>query len=80
VGYRNITHLQAGDRLLLNGRHPYLIQRLGRYASFEELPSREEPASIAPDMTASELLAALRATYPADKESLGAVALEMRPE
>jgi ASC-1-like (ASCH) protein len=80
VGYSNIARLQAGDRLLLNGRHPYIIQRIERYTSFEELLAHEDPASIAPEMTASELLHALRAIYPADKEALGVVALEIRPE
>jgi ASC-1-like (ASCH) protein len=79
VGYSNITRLQAGDRLLLNRQHPYIIRRMGRYASFEELLSREDPASIAPGMTAPELLNALRAIYPA-KEALGVVVLEIRSE
>ena len=80
VGYSNIIRLQAGDRLLLNGQHPYIIRRIGRYASFEELLRCEDPASIAPGMTAAELLNALRAIYPADKEALGVVALEIQPE
>jgi ASC-1-like (ASCH) protein len=66
--------------VLLNGQHSYIIQRIGHYASFEELLSREDPASIAPGMTAPELLNALRAIYPADKEALGVVALEIRSE
>ncbi len=80
VGYSNITRLQAGDHLLLNGQYPYIIRRTGRYTSFEELLSHEDPAAIAPGMTAPELLDALRAIYPADKEALGVVALEIRPE
>jgi ASC-1-like (ASCH) protein len=80
VGYSNITRLQAGDRLLLNGRHPYIIQRIGRYVSFEELLAHEDPAAIAPEMTAPDLLDALRAIYPADKEALGVVALKIGPE
>jgi ASC-1-like (ASCH) protein len=28
-----VGRLQAGDRLLLNGRHAYLIGRIGRYAN-----------------------------------------------
>jgi len=80
VGYSNITRLQAGDRLLLNGQYPYIIQRIGRYASFDELLLHEDPASIAPGMAAPELLNALRAIYPADEEALGVVALEIRPE
>ena len=80
VGYSNITRLQAGDRLLLNGQRSYVIWRVGRYANFEELLTHEDPAAIAPEMTAPELLNALRAIYPADKEALGVVALEIRPE
>ena len=80
VGYSNITRLQVGDRLLLNGQHPYIIRRIERYASLKELLTHEDPASIAPEMTVPELLNALRAIYPADKEALGVVALEIRPE
>ena len=77
VGYSNITRLQVGDRLLLNNQYPYIIQRVGRYANFEELLACEDPASIAPGMTASELLNALRAIYAADKEALGVAAFEI---
>jgi hypothetical protein len=41
----------VGDRLLLNDRHPFVIRRIGRYASFEELLTREDAASIAPDVS-----------------------------
>jgi len=46
VGYSNITRLQAGDRVLLNDRHPFAIQRIGRYASFEELLAYEDPQQL----------------------------------
>ncbi len=36
VGYRNITRLEVGDRLLLNGQYPFVIRRIGRYASFQD--------------------------------------------
>jgi len=32
VGYSNITRLQGGDRLMLNGQHAYVIRRIGRCA------------------------------------------------
>jgi len=79
VGYSNITRLQAGDRLLLNDQHPFVIRRIGRYASFEELLEHEDPAAIAPSVPPDELLERLRAIYPPEKESLGVVALEMVP-
>lgn len=80
VGYGNIQRLQVGDRLLLNARHPFIIRRIGRYASFEELLAREDAACIAPDVPPEELLAGMRAIYPPEKESLGVVALEIEPE
>lgn len=79
VGYSNIARLEAGDALLLNEQHPYEIRRIGRYASFEEMLAHENPARIAPDLAPVELLAALRALFPAEKEALGVIALEIRP-
>ena len=79
VGYRNITRLQVGDRLLLNDRHPFVIQRIGRYADFETLLAHEQAEAVAPGVPAVELLGALRAIYPPEKEALGVVALEIAP-
>lgn len=79
VGYSNIARLQAGDRLLLNEQHPFEIRRIGRYAGFEELLAHEDPLTIAPDLKPDELLAALRALYPTEKEALGVIALEICP-
>ena len=80
VAYNNIARLQAGDRLLLNDRHSYLIRRIARYGTFAELLCREDPAAIAPDLSPKELLAGLRSMYPPEKEALGAVAIEIHPE
>ena len=79
VGYSNIARLEAGDGLLLNDQHPYEIRRIGRYASFEELLAHEDPKAIAPDLEPGDLLAALRALYPTEKEALGVIALEVKP-
>ena len=80
VGYSNITRSQGGDRLLLNDQHPFVIQRIGHYASFGELLAHEDAASIAPDVPPGQLLKGLRAIYPPEKEALGVVALEIGPE
>jgi ASC-1-like (ASCH) protein len=77
VGYSNIARLEAGDHLLLNEQYPYQILRIGRYPSFAELLAYEDPARIAPDLTPDELLVALHALYPAEKEALGVIALEI---
>ena len=80
VGYSNIKRLQVGDRLLLNDQHPFVIRRIGRYASFKELLAHEDAASIAPDVPPGQLFERLRAIYPPEKEALGVVALEIEPE
>jgi len=77
VGYTNINRLQAGDGLLLNEQYPCVIRRVGRYADFEDLLTHEKAEAIAPDIPAGELLGALRMIYPAEKEALGVVALEI---
>jgi ASC-1-like (ASCH) protein len=79
VGYSNITRLQIGDLVMLNGQHPFVIQRIGRYASFEELLVHEDPQTIAPDLPASQLLEALHTIYPPEKEALGVIALQIAP-
>ncbi len=80
VAYPNLTRLNAGDRLLLNGRYRFVIRRIARYRDFEELLAHEDPAAIAPDWTPVQLLEALRALYPPEKEALGVIALEIAPE
>jgi FMN phosphatase YigB (HAD superfamily)/ASC-1-like (ASCH) protein len=77
VGYENIRRLKPDDRLKLNDRHLVTIRRIGRYANFEELMAHEAPEDIAPGLAPQELLAALREIYPPEKESLGAIALEV---
>ncbi len=77
VGYDNIRRLAPGDRLRLNDRHLADVRRVAIYAGFAELLAHEDPASIAPDLPSTELLAALRNLYPPEKEALGALALEL---
>lgn len=79
AGYENIRRLQPGDRLRLNDRHEVTVRRVAHYVDFEELLAHEDAAAVAPDLPPGELLAALRRLYPADKEALGAVALELEP-
>ena len=69
----------TAPRLLLNDKHPYVIRRIGRYTSFEEMLAHEDAKAIAPDLHPDELLAALHALYPAEKAALGAFALEISP-
>ncbi len=79
VAYSNLTRLQPGDRLLLNDVHSFVIGRIARYASFEELLAHEDPRTIAPELSPEHLLPAMRAIYPPDKEALGVLAIEITP-
>ena len=79
VAYPNILRLAVGDVLLLNREHRYRITRIDRYPDFPALLAAEDPAAIAPDLPAGELLSALRELYPREKEALGAVALAIEP-
>jgi ASC-1-like (ASCH) protein len=77
VAYSNISRLEAGDYLRLNDEHRVRIRRIGRYASFEDMLAHEQASAIAPDLPPEQLLPALREIYPAEKEALGAIALEV---
>ena len=77
VAYSNLTCLRPGDQLRLNDQHTFAITRIGRYADFDELLAREQPAAIAPGLAREKLLTTLRALYPREKESLGVIALEI---
>lgn len=79
VAYENIARLQAGDVLLLNDAHAFVITRIARYANFDELLAHEDAAKFAPDTPRENLLGVLRGVYPPDKEALGVVALEIAP-
>lgn len=80
VGYANVRRLEVGDRLLLNDQHPYIIRRIGSYASFEALLAAEDASVIAPDVAPEDLMTALCAIYPPEKTKLGILALEIQPE
>lgn len=73
--------IAAGDPIVFHDRDSdreldVIVQRITRYASFEDLLSSEDPARIDPDGPLGELLANLRSIYPPAKEALGALAFE----
>ena len=80
VGYPNIVRLRPGDRLLLNGAHPYRLLRIADYPDFEALLLAEEAAAIAPDCPPERVLEDFRSIYPPEKEALGVYALHICPE
>ncbi len=54
-----------------------VVRRVTRYASFVEMLDAEGPASVNPDATAEEQLAAIRRIYGPEKEALGVLAIEV---
>jgi ASC-1-like (ASCH) protein len=77
VAYPNINRLRPGDVVRLNDRHAATIRRVACYRSFDELLQSEDAARIAPHLDGRELLSALRAIYPPEKEALGVIALQL---
>lgn len=57
-----------------------MIKRIARFTNFEQLLANEDPTAFAPDVPVGRLLALLREIYPADKEALGILALEIARE
>ncbi len=79
VAYSNIARLGVGDQLRFNDQYLFVIRRIGRYANFADLLAHENPQAIAPGLSRKELMQTLRTIYPAEKESLGVIALEISP-
>jgi len=80
VGYDNIRQLQPGDILLLNEQYRYEIVDIRHYPDFATMVAAEKTEAIAPGTSdAQSLLDVCRAIYPPEKESLGAIALEIKP-
>jgi 8-oxo-dGDP phosphatase len=71
VGDALVFHDQDSDREL-----DVVVQRITRYASFEELLISEDAARINPDDLRGETLANLRSLYPPAREALGVLAFE----
>lgn len=80
VGYNNIRKLKVGDILLLNDQYPYIIRRIGSYASFEDLLLHEDLSRIAPEIPPEQLLPVMCSLYSHDKEALGVFTFEISPE
>lgn len=85
VAYPNYRDLAEGQQIrFLSGEDSCLtrVLRVSSYPSFEALLDSEDPAAIGYDVGLSrdEMLARLRDIYPAHKEALGVLAIEIRRE
>lgn len=82
VGYASINNIKQGETIEFSSRTRTVVATvtaIRRYKTFDDLLSNEESNRIVPGMPKEELLRLLREIYPADKESLGVVVLQVAP-
>lgn len=82
VRYPHLADMAAGDtiRFRIKGTDEtcdVLVKRVTLYPDFEALLDGEGPARVNPAASREEQLANIRAIYPAEKEKLGALAIEI---
>ncbi|GLW51529.1 hypothetical protein Stsp02_71900 [Streptomyces sp. NBRC 14336] len=82
VKYPHFEDLAAGDviRFRIKGTAEtcdVLVKRVTEYKTFEELLDGEGPANVNPASSREQQLANIREIYPAEKEALGALAIEI---
>jgi len=83
VKYPHLADLAAGDiiRFRIKGTDETCevkVKRVTEYTDFEALLDGEGPANVNPTSTREQQLANIRAIYPAEKEALGALAIEIQ--
>ncbi|MGW2486896.1 ASCH domain-containing protein [Streptomyces sp. NPDC001606] len=83
VKYPHLADLAAGDtiRFRVKGTDESCevrVLRVSEYSGFEALLDGEGPANVNPTATREQQLASIRAIYSAEKEALGALAIEIQ--
>ncbi|WP_333743651.1 ASCH domain-containing protein [Streptomyces ardesiacus] len=82
VKYPHLADLAVGDtiRFRIKGTDETCevnVKRVTEYPDFEALLDGEGPANVNPTATREQQLANIRAIYPPEKETLGALAIEI---
>jgi ASC-1-like (ASCH) protein len=82
VKYPHLEDLAAGDviRFRIKGTDEtcdVLVKRVTEYKTFEELLDREGQVNVNPASSREQQLTNIREIYPAEKEALGALAIEI---
>jgi ASC-1-like (ASCH) protein len=82
VRYPHLADMAAGDsiRFRIKGTDEtcdVLVKRVTAYDGFEALLDGEGPANVNPAASREEQLANIRTIYPPEKETLGALAIEI---
>ena len=84
VAHRNIRSIQAGDTIrFVSGKDEQIVsvQAVRHYAGHLDMIEAEDHTKIAPHLASrDELLAVLQQMYPPEKEQLGVIVLQIRPD
>ena len=84
VAHRNFRSIQVGEAIrFVSGKDEQIVsvQAVRHYASHLDMIEAEDHTKIAPHITCSdELLAVLQEMYPPEKEQLGVMVLQIRPD
>ncbi|MFD4866445.1 ASCH domain-containing protein [Streptomyces sp. NPDC058412] len=83
VKYPHLAQLAAGDRIQFHVKDTdevcdVEVLRVTEYAGFEALLDGEGPERVNPASSREQQLASIRAIYGAEKEALGALAIEIK--
>lgn len=80
VGYSSMKKIQVGQSVRFECRAEQCltkVKRITEYKSFEDLLASEPLAAINPNISKEEQIKELRQIFPADKEALGVLAIEV---
>ncbi|MFE3149120.1 ASCH domain-containing protein [Streptomyces sp. NPDC059218] len=80
VAYTSMKGIKEGDQIRFTCRNEATltrVKRVAQYTSFMEMFGHESAAAINPTATPVEQLRAIRDIYPAEKEALGVLAIEV---
>jgi len=83
VAYPQISTITPGEQILFcsrNDKQVVTVTDVRRYPSFKEALSAESGSRIVPGVESEEVLRVLQEIYPADREKLGVVVLQVQPE
>jgi ASC-1-like (ASCH) protein len=80
VAYPSMLRIRAGDQIRFTCADETTltrVKRVTRYASFDEMLDHERVEAINPTASRAEQLKAIREIYPAQKDALGVLAIEV---
>jgi ASC-1-like (ASCH) protein len=80
VAYSSMLRIKAGDQILFTCRNENTltrVKRVTRYNDFDEMFDHESAEAINPTADRTEQLQAIREIFPAEKEALGVLAIEV---